>query len=70
MTYQQAVREFRETNSDLYENEVDYWIAQQAWAFYTDALCKAGQITERQYNTWATPFTYGKPLKVTKRYSR
>lgn len=29
---------------------------QQAWSDFTDALCKDGQITEHQYNTWSNPF--------------
>lgn len=70
MTYKEAVKQFRSENIDLYERGVDYWTAHLAWSTFVDYLCKNGQITERQYNTWATPFTYGKPLKVTKRYSR
>jgi len=28
----------------------------QAWNDYTDMLCKDGQITQRQYDTWTNPF--------------
>jgi hypothetical protein len=28
----------------------------EAWNNYTDALCKEGQITMRQYETWVGPF--------------
>lgn len=28
----------------------------EAWSNYTDALCKAGEITLRQYETWSNPF--------------
>lgn len=27
----------------------------ESWSNYTDSLCKGGEITERQYNTWSTP---------------
>jgi hypothetical protein len=62
MTYRNAVREFKRMYVGLYINQVDYWTAQQAWAEYTDSLCKSGQITEKQYMNWTTPFPYGKPL--------
>ena len=70
MTYKEAVRIFRETYSDLYEKGVDYWTAQECWANFTDILCKNRDITEKQYNTWVTPFTYGKHLSVRKVYSK
>ena len=70
MTYKEAVKIFRETYIDLYEKGVDYWTAQECWANFTDILCKDGTITQKQYNTWETPFTYGKPLKLTKVFSR
>lgn len=63
MTYKDAVKEFKDIYIGLYINQVDYWTAQQAWAEYTDSLCKAGQITEKQWETWLTPFPYGKPLR-------
>lgn len=63
MTYRQAVKDFKETHRKLYEDEVDYWAAQEAWAFYTDGLCKAGEITQKQWSNWLTPFPYGKHLK-------
>lgn len=69
MTYKEAVRQFREINHALYEQEVDYWTAQEAWAVFIDSLFKDGEITQRQWITWQTPFKYGKKLKVTKRYS-
>lgn len=28
----------------------------EAWNNFTDALCKSGQITLKQYETWTTPF--------------
>lgn len=69
MTYKDAVRQFRNQFIDLWERQVDYWTAQEVWAGWVDYLCKDGQITQRQYDTWATPFTYGKHLKLTKRFS-
>lgn len=63
MTYEQAVRNFKEMAHDLYERKVDYWTAEQAWAAYVDGLCKDGEITQRQYDRWPTPFKYGRHLK-------
>jgi len=28
----------------------------EEWNNYTDALCKAGKITSKQYNNWTNPF--------------
>lgn len=28
----------------------------EAWNEYTDALCKEGKITLRQYESWSNPF--------------
>lgn len=63
MTYDQAVKEFKHIAINLYLKNVDYWTAQEAWAAYVDGLCKDGQITQKQYDTWETPFPYGKHLK-------
>ena len=70
MTYKDAVKQFRNQFIDLWERQVDYWTAQETWSCWVDGLCKDGQITQRQYDTWRTPFTYGKRLKLTKRFSR
>ena len=35
---------------------VDRPMRDQAWNNYTDALCKSRDITERQYETWVSPF--------------
>lgn len=61
MTYKEAVKQFK---NGLPNGEFDYWTVQQNWAFYTDSLCKAGEITQKQWNTWETPFEYGKRIKV------
>lgn len=63
MKYRDAVKEFKRLYIGLYIDEVDYWTAQQAWAFWVDDLCKEGVITQRQFNNWLTPFPYGKPLR-------
>ena len=39
----------------LYGNGIDRCMRREDWNNYTDALCKAGAITQRQYETWATP---------------
>ncbi len=28
----------------------------EAWNNYTDALCKDGEISSKQYDTWTNPF--------------
>lgn len=62
MTYREAVKIFKATYVDLWEEQVDYWTAQECWANFTDILCKDGTITEKQYMNWETPFPYGKRL--------
>jgi len=68
MTYRQAIKMFKETYADLYENEADYWTAHECLANFTDILCKNGDITQKQYDTWDTPFPYGQRLGVRKVY--
>lgn len=62
MTKAQAVREFKVAYIGLWINHADYWTAQEAWSFYTDSLCKDGLITQKQWQTWSTPFKYGRRL--------
>lgn len=66
MTKAQAVKEFKWQFYQLYVDRVDYWAAQEQWAAYTDALCKNGTITQHQWDTWSTPFPYGKHLEPSK----
>ena len=66
MTYREAVRLFKIHNRKLFNDRVDYWTGQEVWSAYTDGLCKDGVITQRQYDTWSTPFPYGKRLKPSK----
>lgn len=66
MTYREAVRQFKIQNRKLFNNHTDYWTGQLCWSTYTDMLCKDGIITQKQYDTWATPFPYGKRLRPTR----
>lgn len=38
------------------DGRVDRLARREAWNNFTDSLCKDGQITSRQYNTWNSPF--------------
>ena len=60
MTKEQAWKEFKQSHS---KGTFDYWAAQLDWACYTDGLCRDGKITMKQYETWATPFKYGKKVR-------
>ena len=63
MNYREAVKRFKEEFPQFKRGSgIDYWTAQLAWSAWTDALCKAGEITQKQWSNWATPFEYGKPL--------
>lgn len=48
----------------LEPGEYDYWTVQEMWSAYVDSLCKDGQITQKQYDTWITPYPYGRTIKV------
>lgn len=60
MTKKQALRDFKEhvlPNIPLRHNgKVDEVARSEAWNNYTDALCKDGQITLKQYESWTNPF--------------
>lgn len=62
MTKENAWEDFKEYY--LQEREYDYWTAQLMWSDYVDSLRKDGQITDRQFNNWTTPFPYGKRIIV------
>lgn len=62
MRYENAVRDFKRYY--LEPGEYDYWRVQEMWTAYVDTLCKDGQITDKQYNNWSTPFEYGKRIYV------
>lgn len=70
MTYIKAVADFKRVYKDLWENHADYWTAFEAWSTYIDSLCKDRQITQKQCNTWSTPFPYGIRLGVGKSIRR
>jgi hypothetical protein len=61
MTKQEAVQLFkRDFMPDIkrhYERDgkPDYVARSETWNNYTDFLCKDGQITEHQYDTWVQP---------------
>lgn len=61
MTKQQAVQEYREHVLPLVKQQHeqdgrrDRGARREAWGVFTDALCKDGRITERQYMTWIGP---------------
>lgn len=68
MRKEDAVRDFKYyIGLRLYINRVDYLTAQEAWSAYVDGLCKDGKITQHQYDTWSTPFPYGKRLRPSKK---
>lgn len=56
MTKVQAEKEFR--NLIFWEPSLrmDRIMVRCAWNDYTDALCKEGRITSKQYETWSNPF--------------
>lgn len=67
MRYDVAVKDFERIYIQYYMRHEDYWKAFEAWSAYIDGLCKDGQITQKQFETWQTPFPYGKKLKPNKR---
>ena len=44
---------------------MDYWSVQEKWSIFTDSLCKAGEITQEQWDTWTTPIKYGCSVALT-----
>jgi len=54
MTKQQALYNFRHYHHGVIRGDVIY--TRENWANYTDYLCKRGEITMRQYETWTNPF--------------
>jgi hypothetical protein len=55
MTKAQALKQFKETHAELLKSG-DKVAIRTAWNDYTDMLCKNGDITEKQYDTWTSPF--------------
>ena len=60
-TYDKAVKEFL---NYMPTGDYDYWTAQLMWSEYVDGLCKAGKISQKQYDNWSCPFEYGKHVVV------
>ena len=58
MTRLEAIREFNETirlEVIRQYGKTDKPAMRQAWNDWTDALCKDGRITQRQYDRWLGP---------------
>ncbi len=59
MTKQQAKEEFSAAYGSTKEEWRNDKVALcEAWNNYTDRLCKDGQITLKQYETWLNPFKW------------
>lgn len=59
MTKQEAIQVFKQyilPSVILTYGKNDKPAKAEAWNDYTDALCKNGQITVKQYNSWSNPF--------------
>ena len=60
LTKKNALRIFKDVlNTDhvYYANiRGDKVAMRESWNNFTDSLCKDGEITESQYNTWSNPF--------------
>lgn len=60
MTKAQALSEFRYAWKGVCEAypklKNDTVWKRTEWNDFTDALCKGGEITEKQYNNWSNPF--------------
>lgn len=63
MTKADAVKRFKREYRKLYIERADYWKAHLAWSEFTDYLNREGEITDKQFQNWSTPFPYGKSLK-------
>jgi len=62
MTIMQARQEFIAENKTAYFQiwKYDKPALREAGGIYTDALCRDGRITQRQYDTWTCPFKEAK----------
>ena len=60
-TKREALQEWRSLNlpsvREAYEADgvADYPARSESWGAFTDALCKEGQITLKQYESWSCP---------------
>lgn len=61
MTKEQAIKFYKEeilpSVKKQYESDgiIDKPARQFAWQIYIDGLCKDGEISQRQYDTWGNP---------------
>ncbi|MGU8835468.1 hypothetical protein ACV3UL_14395 [Clostridium perfringens] len=56
MNKKQAIQMFKDEYSDFLKKKKNDSVAKrEAWGNFTDALCKDGEITQKQYNTWLAP---------------
>lgn len=60
LTKREALAQFRELWADTLQHEPnwkgDAIAKRESWNNWTDSLCKGGEISNHQYNTWANPF--------------
>lgn len=58
MTKYQVLKQFRAEIAPMVREQFgrDSIAMREAFNDYTDALCKDGSITSRQYNTWSNPY--------------
>ena len=54
MTKQQALYQFRNVHLGVVKGDTIY--TRGNWNNFTDYLCKSGEITTKQYETWSNPF--------------
>ena len=40
--------------------KADWYAVQYAWSIFTDSLCKNGEITLQQYESWLFPWPKGR----------
>lgn len=57
MKKSEAVKSFVSSSENGFN---DYYEMQQAWSFFTDGLCRDGQITLKQFENWGNPTTVEK----------
>ncbi len=53
MTKKQALETFKALGITLKSDAIHN---REAWSYYTDSLCKNGEITLKQYESWSNPF--------------
>ena len=62
LTKEQVISMFKEdflpVIKERYESDgiIDHPARREAWNNFTDALCKNGEISERQYMNWDNPY--------------